>query len=760
MKKIFLILLFLVLSISSTFAAIEDNSIIDKLNTNNVKELNTDFKLKSFESCANLETVMEKYIKNYWEKNKSKYMWWPVLYKDNMLWTTSVMEDTSKAVISDTTNSTWLWWWAVEDFSKTNTQVEWVDESDIVKTDWNYIYYFNDSDKYVYIVKSGTLEIIKKIKVPNNFYSPVLYIWKDRLTIISSGYSNTDYSKYWYWINRNSKTYAIIFDTIDISNPKLLKLYISDWDLTKSRMIGDYLYLISNNSFNIPYYNFNSIDDINIKSNDIIPKSIELSKTQDVSKQNLEIDWKNLPYNLKAWNIANCNQIEYVLPDEETLSKYDFSPSYNIISIINTQNTEQVVNKKVIAWNNAEIYMSLDNLYLTSNLYTSYDYKCSAWLFCMMPFYSRWENTVVHQINVNKNILKYNSSTIIPWTPLNQYSMDQNLDKFRIITQTNYPELATNLYILNTSNLALYWTLGSIQPWEQFKSSRFIDDKLFLVTFERTDPLFVISMSDSKYPKVLWELKVPWYSTYLHPYDENHLIWIGYDTKENQWWGVVNNWIKVDLYEINYNKKCGDSDLTTEEKDKCNSWEYKWIIVKQKYTKTLWWMWSYSEALENPRMFMWKASNNKLFLPVQLYTNSPDVEYQNIDFFQWLVTLTINKDTWIKEDFRLTHIDTSKLEVERTAECSKYTKDTTEKKCVKLIWGWEYCEAVIYNYVPTYCYENSTIWEYLVSKSWNYYNSFIKRALWIWDNTYTISNDKISISNMGTWNLIKSAEMK
>ena len=214
------------------------------------------------------------------------------------------------------------------------------------------------------------------------------------------------------------------------------------------------------------------------------------------------------------------------------------------------------------------------------------------------------------------------------------------------------------------------------------------------------------------------------------------------------------------MYEINYDKKCGDSNLSSDEKEKCDSGDYKWIIVKQKYTKTLGENGSYSEALQNPRMFMWKASDNKLFLPVQLYKNAEDDQYRRKDFFQWLVTLTINKDTWIKEDFRLTHINTSKLEEERTKECSKYTKDTTEKKCVKLIWGWEYCEAVKYNYVPKHCYADSTIWEYLASKSWQYRNSYIKRALWIWDDTYAISNEKISISDIDSWRYIKDIDLK
>lgn len=50
--------------------------------------------------------------------------------------------------------------------------------------------------------------------------------------------------------------------------------------------------------------------------------------------------------------------------------------------------------------------------------------------------------------------------------------------------------------------------------------------------------------------KIVGELTMPGYSTYLHPYDDNHLIGIGYDTKANQWGGTTNAGIKVDLYDV------------------------------------------------------------------------------------------------------------------------------------------------------------------------------------------------------------------
>ena len=70
------------------------------------------------------------------------------------------------------------------------------------------------------------------------------------------------------------------------------------------------------------------------------------------------------------------------------------------------------------------------------------------------------------------------------------------------------------------------------------------------MTFEQIDPLFVIDLTTPTSPRVLGELKIPGYSTYLHPYDENRLIGIGYDTYQNANGGIQNGGLKVDLYNV------------------------------------------------------------------------------------------------------------------------------------------------------------------------------------------------------------------
>ncbi|WP_440057037.1 beta-propeller domain-containing protein (plasmid) [Pseudoalteromonas sp. T1lg65] len=67
--------------------------------------------------------------------------------------------------------------------------------------------------------------------------------------------------------------------------------------------------------------------------------------------------------------------------------------------------------------------------------------------------------------------------------------------------------------------------LGVVQ--EDVYAVRYFDDKAYVVTFEHTDPLYAIDISDASNPKIIGSLEVPGYSSYLHPVSENLLLGIG-----------------------------------------------------------------------------------------------------------------------------------------------------------------------------------------------------------------------------------------
>ena len=753
-RKYFLAILPFLCITSTTFAQVIDDSIDKELNKNpsEKQELKVeDFKMKTYSTCSEADAIINKYLEL--EKNRER----SYDYSNKVFLNKSApMAAEENKITADSSANFSRESLSSNDFSKTNTQVSWVDEAEIVKTDGKYIYYFSLKDdyrrssrsaeeKYIYVLSLDKKKIVKKIKIPKDFYQTEFYLSWGKLVLVWNFISEKIYKGRNFYYN-SQKSYAIVYDVSDVEKLKIDKFYSIDWNYIESRLIWDKLYLVSRNYFN-PYYT-NNIPKFSVEES--IPRNIDVSKNDS---------WK---FSIKNELSTDCKNIDFILPTEDYVKQNVFSLNYSIISVLDIKNTSTPVKTKIIASNSAELFMNEKNLYLTSNMHFSNSFYC--W-WCLFDSYSSKDSTLVNKFSLTKDSVEYKKSVLVDWRPLNQYSMDEDKNwNFRILTQIenwnkrdrNY----TNLYILDPE-LKLAWKLEKLWQKENFQSSRYIWDKLFLVTFERVDPLFVIDVKDAKNPKVLWELKIPWYSTYLHPYDENHLIWLGYDTKENKYWWIQNNWIKLDLYQINYDKKCWDKNLTKEEQEKCDKWEYKWIIAKQLFSKSFWESWSYSEALNNPRMFMWNSAKNKLFLPVSLRNNrfDEDSKQENEQTpFIGLLALTINKNTWIKEDFRVSNIDMNKVNEKIKEKCKKY-ETKSEKTCKTLRSGKEICwYQNIWN-VPEYCFAWSSVWTYLDNNSWEFINSTVNRALWVGENFYSLSPDRIKANDMNTGKEVLNVEL-
>ncbi len=88
--------------------------------------------------------------------------------------------------------------------------------------------------------------------------------------------------------------------------------------------------------------------------------------------------------------------------------------------------------------------------------------------------------------------------------------------------------------------MSIVGKLEGLAQNENLYAVRFMGDRAYLVTFHQTDPFFVLDLSNPEAPKVAGELKIPGYSSFLQPYDENHVIGIGAETTISS--GVESNY--------------------------------------------------------------------------------------------------------------------------------------------------------------------------------------------------------------------------
>ena len=511
---------------SSVSAISIDTQIEDELNkkaeeemAKKVQDLNEKITFTKVNSCESMEKVMGDFLETYKKLHPQKtYSRWYdyIVFEDaeeSLDWAAPTAMTNWIAKSADSVAVRWeasqslsasADMWTISDYSTTNIQKIWVDEPELLKSNGKYLFYYSEpdyDDKYISIIKTPTkkdlsdAEVVAKINIPESLYNIQLFLNGDKLVILGTRYASKSDSILW-----SNRSLVIIYDISDLDNLSLEKLTEVYGSFEDARMINDQLYLIS--SIRLSWYNIAWRDDP-VVFKDMQPKltDITLKKSSDSKKS----------YDKKVTQMP-CDNIFYLLPSEDTMEETDTYPNFTLISQISLSDLNTTPKQSLIFGNVDEIHMSQTSLYLPAPIYFSTPTRCSH-RGCYGSWYYRDENTLVHKFNLGKSV-EYQDSTIIPGTPLNQYSMDEDDEwNFRILTTTWYDQRATHLSIID-KNMKLKWNLMNIEPGENFKSSRYIWDKLYLVTYQSIDPLFVVDLENPSKPKIIGELKIPGYSTY------------------------------------------------------------------------------------------------------------------------------------------------------------------------------------------------------------------------------------------------------
>jgi hypothetical protein len=143
------------------------------------------------------------------------------------------------------------------------------------------------------------------------------------------------------------------------------------------------------------------------------------------------------------------------------------------------------------------------------------------------------------RIGARPSDTRYLGSGVVPGHVLNQFAMDEWYGYLRIATTRGRvpdPNVESQVSILADSehgNLIRTGAVEHLAPGEDIRAVRFDSERGYVVTFKKTDPLFVLDLSRPHRPVVLGELKIPGFSTYMHRIDQNHLLSIGLDANDH-----------------------------------------------------------------------------------------------------------------------------------------------------------------------------------------------------------------------------------
>ncbi|MEE9600922.1 MAG: beta-propeller domain-containing protein, partial [Thermoplasmata archaeon] len=390
------------------------------------------------------------------------------------------------------------------DYSGTNVQVEGVDESDMVKTDGEFLYIGNqDGVTVLRAYPPEEMAIVSQITrwdliedsaedSAEHLWIAGLFILEDRLVVISSSYGDIVIPTTGIvtleprsWSPPGSRTYVSVFDTFDIESPSLLHSYKITGGFQASRMAFSHIYVITQ------AYILERDDDYSY------PEICTDSRCDGFDLQRIFYD----PAAEDASSFTNILAIDPLGDDFDYIS--------------------------VIAGYASTVYMSHENLYITFS-------KSGGDVLIRSPFNQDpafdGPFTSIYRIGVDGTRLRVAAGGDVPGSLLNQFSMDERFRYLRVVTTSGWSE-SNNVYVLD-EGLELVGALEGLAPGESVYSARFVGDALYMVTFKKVDPFFVIDLSDPSKPKVLGYLKIPGFSEYLHPIDEHHVLGVGKETLE------------------------------------------------------------------------------------------------------------------------------------------------------------------------------------------------------------------------------------
>lgn len=410
--------------------------------------------------------------------------------------------------------------------SETNVQVQGVDESDIIKV---------AKDGYIYQISNNKIRVIKgypivemaqraDITLPQENFSPTgLYVENGKLIVMGQTwqYLNPptqqpeprpmekiaimpalDYGYCW-WGCGYSQTRALVYDVSSPENPKLVRDVSIDGDYVDSRRIDDNLYFVTRSYPRYYLYGYDgNLGAKEIQPADMLPAITETKQGKTTTR------------------LLSVGQISYFPEFVE--------PDYVIVTGLNLASDSKSVTTRAYLGAGEMVYSSMNNLYLSASKYNfggEYYYDESV--------KQNVTTTQIFKFGLGNGSVTFSAAGEVEGTVLNQFSMDEHGDYFRIATTTHNwysgADQSTNsLFVLN-KEMQTVGKLENLAKGERIYSARFMGNRAYLVTFKQVDPLFAIDLSTPENPFVAGELKIPGYSEYLHPYDENHLIGIGHD---------------------------------------------------------------------------------------------------------------------------------------------------------------------------------------------------------------------------------------
>ncbi len=443
------------------------------------------------------------------------------------------------------------------DFSGTNVQEAGVDEADIVKTDGRRI--FTVSSNQLVVVEAASRRTVGSVAVPEG-WGRELFIDGDGLLLITRALSNAP---------GGSQT---VLQRIDVSGtPEIVATLNVQGNYVSARSVGGAARVILRYD---PQWNFPFV----YPQNEDAEGVAEIANRAAVLDSTLD-DW--LPHYTFGSADSSTGSLMVPCGDVHAPSVFSGFGVTTVISVPIGGDFDPSQSTAVMAPGDT-VYASTESLYVATTRWidsdefdddgTDDDWR-EAW---------RQRRTSVHRFDISDGAASYASSGEVLGVIRNQFSLSEHAGYLRIVTTVGDAwgdESESQVRVLSTDGdvMVEVGSVGDIGRGEHVQSVRFVGDIGYVVTFRQIDPFYTIDLSDPTDPRILGELKIPGFSSYLHPISDTMVLGVGSDADLD---GRITG-SKVSLFDV--------SDLSAPREVAVWSAPDGWNDVGWDHRAFLWW---------------------------------------------------------------------------------------------------------------------------------------------------------------------------
>ncbi|MCY4135500.1 MAG: beta-propeller domain-containing protein [bacterium] len=503
------------------------------------------------------------------------------------------------------------------DFSSTNVQVAGVDEPDIIKTDGNRILAVTQGRLHYVDVSSDQPRYLGSVNLTSESswgWGQEIFIRGDRAMVFSTSHSEGlepvaahdiegDHVMAEDVIFRGNP--VALIQEIDLSNPGSMEVVSElrvEGSYLSARSVGDVVWMSMSSypaQFQFVYPSGPDAEEAAERANKEIAATAGLGAWLPAYRF-------DGPGGTRAGLLPACEQL---------YTPAEFS-GFTVLSVLSFNLDEPLGTgdaASVLA-DGHTLYGSGQSLYLASSTPVwAEPVNDGDTVSISAP--TEW-TTVVHKFSVSTDgPARYEASGTVEGHLLNQFSMDEHNDYFRVATTIGEPwdteTSESQVVVLEQQGRRLIemGRVDNLGRGERIFSVRFAGDIGYVVTFRQVDPLYVIDLADPTAPSVAGELKIPGFSTYLHPIGDGLLIGVGQDADDT---GRTRG-TKVSLFDVSNPVAPSELDV---------------IVFPD----------AHSEAEWDHRAFLYWDPEEMVAIPLTRY------DYEGDDDFFGAVALRVNRD--------------------------------------------------------------------------------------------------------------------